>query len=98
MSAQVTGKIDVEYVANLARLHLTEVEIGCFQGQLEHVLAYVEQLQQLDVSGIEPMAHAIPVDNVFRADEPKACLDRELVLANAPTKMDNQFTVPKIIE
>ena len=91
-------KIDVEYVATLARIRLTEDERKEFQGQLEDIVAYVEKMSELDVSGVEPTAHGIPVENVFREDEVKGSLPGEQVLANAPSERDGHFQVPKIIE
>ena len=91
-------KIDVRYVAHLARLYLSDEEAELFQGQLEQILQYVEELSELDVEGVEPTAHAIPVQNVFRKDEVKPSADREAVLENAPSERGGQFVVPKIIE
>jgi aspartyl-tRNA(Asn)/glutamyl-tRNA(Gln) amidotransferase subunit C len=96
--AQNADKIDVRYVAHLARLYLTDDEIARFQGQLDQVLAYVNELRSLNVEGVEPTAHAMPVNNVFRADEVKPGMDREKALANAPKERGGQFVVPKIIE
>ncbi len=90
--------IDVAYVAHLARLHLTPEEEAAFQTQLDHILAYVNQLRSLDVRDVEPTAHAIPVHNVFRADEPRPSMDREAALANAPSARQGLFIVPRIIE
>ena len=98
-SGQVSGdKIDVAYVANLARLHLTEAETETFQGQLEQIVSYVHKIDDLDLSGIEPTSHARSVQNVFRADIIRPSLDHEEVMANAPQSSSGQFTVPKIIE
>lgn len=93
-----TGHMDVAYVAHLARLHLSEDERVKFQRQLDDILAHVNELKEVDVTGIEPTAHAIPVKNVFRADEPRPSLDRDIALANAPQQKAEQFFVPKIIE
>lgn len=90
--------IDVSYVANLARIQLTDEETKLFQGQLDQVLEYVEQLSELDVSNVEPTAHAVPMVNVLRADEPGASLENETVIANAPAHRDGQILVPKINE
>lgn len=92
------GSMDVRYVAHLARLHLTDEEVALFQGQLGEVLKYVQELSALDVAEVEPTAHAMPVVNVFRADEPAPGLDREAVLSNAPSARNNLFIVPKIVE
>lgn len=90
--------MDVSYVAHLARLELTPEEIARFQEQLGHVLAYVEELKEVDVAGVEPTAHAMSVENVVRPDEVRPCLDRDAVMANAPAKANGQFLAPKIIE
>lgn len=92
------NKIDVRYVANLARINLSEEEVKTFQGQLEQIVEYVEKIGELDVSDIEPTSHAHPVQNVFREDVVKDSLAREDVMANAPEQTDEQFKVPKIVE
>jgi len=91
-------KIDVRYVAHLARMQLSDDEVARLQPQLEQIVGYVRQLSELDVEGIEPTAHAIPVQNVFRADEVRPCLDHAAVMNNAPQAREGQFIVPKIIE
>jgi aspartyl-tRNA(Asn)/glutamyl-tRNA(Gln) amidotransferase subunit C len=96
--AEANQGMDVGYVARLACIDLTDQEKTLFQGQLEQVLHYVEQLNELDVSEVEPTAHAIPVFNVFRRDEPGASLDRDAVMVNAPAATDGQIRVPKIID
>lgn len=97
---RTTGKdqMDVKYVARLARLHLTEEEARTFQGQLDQVLSYVRQMSRLDLAGIDPTSHARPISNVFRVDRVKPGLDRDVVLRNAPSSTNEQFTVPKIVE
>ena len=90
--------IDVSYVAQLARIRLSEKEAEQMQGELEKILGYVQTLQELDVEGVEPMAHAVPLENVLRPDELRSSLAREQVLANAPAQVDGQFLVPKIVE
>lgn len=90
--------MDVGYVAKLACIDLTEEETTLFQGQLDQVLHYVEQLNELDVTGVEPMAHAIPVYNVLRKDELGISLNNADVVANAPSAADGQIRVPKIID
>jgi aspartyl-tRNA(Asn)/glutamyl-tRNA(Gln) amidotransferase subunit C len=92
------GDIDVQYVARLARIALTPAEEEKFGAQLSHVLGYIEKLNQLDVSGIEPTAHAVPLVNVVRADEVKPSLTNEEALRNAPVKANGLFLVPKIVE
>ena len=90
--------MDVSYVANLARIALTDEETTLFKGQLDQVLEYVEQLNELDVSNVEPTAHAVPLINVLRADEPGVSIDHDAVMANAPAERDGQILVPKINE
>lgn len=91
-------QLDVRYVANLARVQLTEEEVSAFEKQLAPVLDHVNQLSRVDVSSVEPTAHANPVFNVFRADEPRDGLDREDAMANAPRKANGLFVVTKVIE
>jgi aspartyl-tRNA(Asn)/glutamyl-tRNA(Gln) amidotransferase subunit C len=91
-------KIDVAYVAKLARMYLTPEEQAEFQGQLDQILGYVRKITELDLSGIEPTSHSHPVNNVFRKDEPKKGLDNETVMKNAPEQFGGQFIVPKIVE
>ena len=93
-----SGIIDVAYVARLARLELTPPEIDEFQKQLEHVIRYIDTLDRADVSAVEPTAHSVPVQNVFRKDIARDSLDHDAVLANAPVQTNGQFTVPKIVE
>ncbi len=89
---------EVEYVAHLARLRLSEEEAEKFTSQLDQILSYFEKLQELDTSQVEPTSHPIPIVNAFREDEVKSSLDIEDALANAPEKEGNFFKVPKIIE
>lgn len=92
------AEIDVKYVAHLARLHLTPEEEKKFGEQLTHVLGYVEKLKELDVAGVEPTAHAIPLVNVTRADEVRPSLPQDQALRNAPATANGLFIVPKIVE
>ena len=89
--------IDVEYVARLARLNLDAQEAALFQKQLTQVLEYIHSLQAVDINGVEPMAHAVAVENVFRDDVPRDGLNREAALANAPENDGEQFLVPLIV-
>jgi len=89
---------DVRKVARLARLQLTDAEIELYARQLGQVLEYVELLRAVDTSGIEPMAHAIEMQNVFRADEPSPSLPRAAALANAPQSDGRHFLVPAILD
>lgn len=94
---KITRK-EVEYVAHLARLKLSEEEAENFTSQLDQILTYFEKLNELDTKDIEPTAHCIPMVNAFREDEVKQSLPVEDSLANAPAKEGNFFKVPKIIE
>jgi aspartyl-tRNA(Asn)/glutamyl-tRNA(Gln) amidotransferase subunit C len=89
---------NIEYVADLVRIKLTPDEITIFQSQLGHVMEYVEKLNQVDVSGVEPMAHSFPIYNVFREDIPGKGLERESALSNAPRQAQGLFVVPKVVE
>ena len=84
--------------AKLARLHLSEEEIAKFQSQLSQVLQYVEKLEQVNVEGVEPTAHANAVFNVFRKDESRPGFTANEALANAPRQANGLFIVPKVIE
>jgi len=94
----MSDQFNVRYVAQLARLELTDAEIAKFQGQLDQVLAHVEQLKKVDVSGVEATAHANTVENVFRADEPRDWPNPEAALKNAPRATNGLFVVSKVIE
>ncbi len=88
---------EVLRVAELARLSLGPEEVELFTRQLNDILAYVEKLQELDTSGVAPLAHVIPVFNAFREDEVKECLHLEEALQNAPAQEGGSFLVPKVI-
>ena len=90
-------KEEVEHVAQLARLELDDTAIDTFADQIGTILAYVDNLKQVDTQGIAPTSHAITLTNAFREDEVKEHLDREQSLANAPEKEDGTFLVPRII-
>jgi aspartyl-tRNA(Asn)/glutamyl-tRNA(Gln) amidotransferase subunit C len=89
--------IDVRYVANLARLELSDAEVALFQPQLEAILQHVEALTRLDVDGIEPTAHAAPVFDRMRDDTPHESLSAAAVLQNAPDQAQGQIRVPKVV-
>lgn len=94
-------KIDepqVRKVARLSRLELTEAEIGEFTGQLSAILDYVEKMNELDTDNVEPLAHCLPISNVFRADSVKESLGTEKTLTNAPQRDGEFFKVPKILD
>ena len=90
------GKEDVKHVAKLARLELTEEEIEKYSKQLDEIIKYVEQMNEGDTTGVEPMPHPIPVYNVMREDEVKYEQTKEELMANAPFEEDGFFRVPKI--
>ena len=90
--------LDVAYVARLARINLTEDEAKIFQRQLGDVLKYVEKLRQLDLTGIDATAHALPVFNVFREDAARDWFTAEQALRNAPRQAGGLFIVPKVVE
>ncbi len=89
-------KKDVEHVAKLARIEITEEEKEKFTKQLGDVIKHVNQLNEVDTTGVEPMAHAYPLFNVMREDEVKYGNTREELLKNAPEEEDSFFKVPKI--
>ncbi len=95
---ETTDHIDVGYVAQLARLALTDDEKKSYQNQLDQILDYVAELDELDVEHVPPMAHPLPRNNVLRQDQERPGLDRTEVLNNAPQVRNDQFVVPKIIE
>ena len=92
------AEIDIKYVAHLARLHLTPDEEKKLGAQLGHILGYIEKLKELDVTGVEPTAHAVPMVNVTRADEIRPSLPHDDALRNAPARANGLFMVPKIVE
>ena len=89
---------DVERVARLARLRLSEEEKEEFRQQLDEILLYMEKLDKLDTEGVEPLAHILPLHNVLRKDEVKPGLERDEVLKNAPAHRYGLFQVPPVIE
>ena len=91
-------KQDVEKVAKLARLALTDIEKAAFTTQLSQILTHVETLKQYDTAGVEPMATVLGQVNVFRPDDTRPSLCVERAVANAPESSDGFFVVPKIIE
>jgi len=93
-----SAEIDVKYVAHLARLALTPDEEKKLGAQLGNILGYIEKLRELDVTNVEPTAHAVPMVNVTRADEVRPSLSHEAALRNAPRQAGGLFIVPKIVE
>jgi aspartyl-tRNA(Asn)/glutamyl-tRNA(Gln) amidotransferase subunit C len=97
----MSQRIDAERVrkvAKLARLQLSDSEIEEFTGQLGAILGYVEKMNELDTEGVEPLAHCLPISNVFRADEVQPSLGTDRALANAPQRDGSFFKVPKILD
>ena len=92
------AEIDIKYTALLARLALTPDEEKKLGAQLAHILGYVEKLKELDVTGVEPTAHAVPMVNITRADEIRPSLPHEDALRNAPKQAGGLFIVPKVVE
>ncbi|MBC8413393.1 MAG: Asp-tRNA(Asn)/Glu-tRNA(Gln) amidotransferase subunit GatC [Nitrospira sp.] len=90
--------MNIDHLALLARLELTDSEKILFSSQVENVITYIDKLNELDTGSIEPTAHILPVSNVFREDELKPSLPREIALQNAPEEQDGLYCVPKIIE
>lgn len=95
---QKIDKAEVRKVAKLARLELSEVEVEEFASQLSAILDYVEKMNELDTTNVEPLAHCLPVNNVFREDSVKESLGTEKTLANAPQRDGEFFKVPKILD
>lgn len=94
-------KIDAEQVrkvAKLSRLDLTETEVAEFAGQLSAILDYMEKMNELDTTNVEPLAHCLAVKNVFREDVARESLGTEKALANAPQRDGDFFKVPKILD
>ena len=91
-------ELDVGYVSKLARVNLTDEETKLFQKQLANVLKYADKLREVDVSHVEATAHAIPIFNVFREDEPRDWFTAEDALSNAPHKANQLFIVTKVVE
>ena len=92
-----TSSIDIDYVANLARLDLTEDEKKKFSVQLGEVLKYFERINEVDVADVEPMAHAAEIFNVFAEDKSRPSLDRDEALKNAPKRDDECYRVPAVL-
>lgn len=96
-SAKITPEV-IEKVARLSRLAVSPEEAGRYADQLDKILHYADKLDNLDTSAVEPTSHAIPISNVFRADEPRKSLPPEEALANAPEQESQCFRVPQIIQ
>lgn len=97
MSAPI-DESQVRHIAKLARLDLSDDEVRRFAGQLGDILTYVEKLREVDTEGVEPMAHAMPITDVFRSDEPRTGLTQDHALQNAPAREQGFFKVPAVLD
>ena len=88
----------VRWIAHLARLELSDAELQTLARQLGAIIGYFAQLQQVDTEGVEPLAHALPVQNVFRDDEPVPSLPADEALANAPDRRGPFYSVPAVLD
>lgn len=89
---------EIKKIALLSRLEVKADHISTVEKELSDILSYVAELNELDLEGVEPMAHAVPLHNVFREDEEKPSLDHELALSNAPEAEDGYFKVPRVVQ
>lgn len=90
--------MEIGHISLLARLELSEEEMDLFSRQLGSIIEYINKLNELDTSGVEPTAHVLPLHNVFREDVVQPSLPREMALQNAPERNEQFYRVPKIIE
>ncbi|MEN8772274.1 MAG: Asp-tRNA(Asn)/Glu-tRNA(Gln) amidotransferase subunit GatC [Akkermansiaceae bacterium] len=90
--------IDVRYVANLARINLSDEEVARYSSQLEEIMGYIEKLGEVNIEGIEPSAHPIEMSNRIRKDEPVPSLPAEGFLQNTPDQANGQLRVPKVVD
>ena len=88
----------VRWVAHLARLELRAADLPLMTRQLSAILDYVNQLQQVDTEGVEPLAHPLPLHNIFRDDDPAPSLPVDAALANAPARRDDFYSVPAVLD
>jgi len=91
-------EIDIERVAHLARIALTEEEMAAYSDQLVHILEHAERVQALPTDGVQPTSHPLPMVNAFRPDAVTPSLSRDDALAGAPDTEDGYFRVPKILD
>lgn len=89
---------EVRWVAKLARLELSDAELETMTRQLGAIVTYVDQLQKVNTDGVEPLAHALPIHNVFRDDEPRPSLPVDAALANAPDRRGDFYGVPAVLD
>jgi aspartyl-tRNA(Asn)/glutamyl-tRNA(Gln) amidotransferase subunit C len=90
--------LDIGRLATLARIHLTESEVADLHRRLDTILEHLDRISAVDVSGVEPSAHAFPLYNVFREDRAGETFPVETALENAPQRRDGLFIVPKVVE
>jgi len=95
--SEINDKI-IDYTARLARVQLEGAELGELSGQIKGILDFIGKLEEADTGNIEPTSHILPVNNVFRADEPAQSLPAEDAFSGAPKKRGRCFSVPKVIE
>jgi len=96
--AKKIDQAQVRKVAKLSRLELNEAEVEEFTGQLSAILDYVEKMNELDTTDVQPLAHCLPISNVFREDLARESLGTEKTLTNAPQRDGEFFKVPKILD
>ena len=96
--ANIISDETIEYVGILAKLELSMEEKEAAKKDMGRMLDYIDMLNELDTSGVEPMSHVFPVDNVFREDVVTGTDEREKILANAPEQKDGAFKVPKTVD
>ena len=89
---------DVRWIAHLARLQLSDEELATITPQLQAIVDYVDQLRQVNTEGVEPLAHPLPIHDVFRADEPAKSLPVDDALANAPARQGDFYRVPAVLD
>lgn len=89
---------DIKTIARLSRLEVSEENMPQLEKELSDILSYVEQLNELDLDGVETMAHAVPLQNVLRADQVKPSIDHDKALSTAPVEDDGYFAVPRVVQ
>lgn len=98
MSTTQIDRLQVQRVAHLSRLDLKEEELQLFSGQLSAIVEYIQKLNELKTENVQPLAHCLPVHNVFRQDTVRPSLDVEKAMENAPDRVDDFFKVPQIMD
>lgn len=92
------NNFDLERVAHLARLTLSDEERALFGKQLSSIVGYVEKIAELDTTGIEPSLYGQPVSNIFREDNPRTSLPTDVVMQNAPARIGDEIKMPRVVE